>query len=398
VDINGSCTVYVAIYNTTSTTIATFNVTVSGGITPTRTISFSTTGGSQLGSVSNGGTANIMVPSTGRYWIKTSDNEDIAVKVGSGGNWQDNDGPGRYNGEYVDINGSCTVYVAIYNTTSTTIATFNVTVSGPVDTLSISANYSYPVTHTQGQSFVLTGTVSSSVSNISTMTVGVYTTTGAAVSGANKTLTINAKTANINTLFDSYVAFGGLAVGTYDYKVIATNTGAGAVTLVNKRFTVVATSSDTKTQVTVNMGLYLVAARSNNYMDQLCAGFVNECLKAGGFTIPGTNIISPLNNQLRDPRVNAPAQYAYFKNYTTATVIDNPSLAQLRAVKPGDLIFEKTSEGNWCHVVIVSIVNGTNIYVAARNNSHYGKEESRDLYWNNSNATIGNVNAIVKLN
>jgi uncharacterized protein YkwD len=91
-------------------------------------VSFGNVGGSAIGSVAYGGTANISVSSTGTYQLKTSDRKDIIVKVGNG-TWTDRDRPSRYEGEQVSITGNCTVTVAAYGS-STPIAVFNVTVGG----------------------------------------------------------------------------------------------------------------------------------------------------------------------------------------------------------------------------------------------------------------------------
>jgi hypothetical protein len=136
VSITGNCTVTVQLYGS-STIAATFNITV-GGSTPSQPdqpsdptapgVIFANVGGADIGRVAYNGTTNISVPSAGTYQIKTSDNKDIKVRVGTG-SWTDKDKPSRYQGEQVSITGNCTVTVQLYGS-STIAATFNVTVGG----------------------------------------------------------------------------------------------------------------------------------------------------------------------------------------------------------------------------------------------------------------------------
>ncbi|MDD6110574.1 MAG: hypothetical protein PUB72_10200, partial [Ruminococcus sp.] len=79
------------------------------------------------------------------------------------------------------------------------------------------------------------GTVASASSNLKSVTVGVYDSNNKLVTG--KTVTPNAKTYNIRNL-DAYVSFGDLSVGTYSYKVIATNATHTNFAVVNQKFTV----------------------------------------------------------------------------------------------------------------------------------------------------------------
>lgn len=101
------------------------------------------------------------------------------------------------------------------------------------DTITASG-YNYPTSLKKGQAFSIYGTVTSSSSNIKSLTCGVYTTGGSLKTG--KTVSPNAKSYNLKNV-DAYVYFNNLAAGTYDYKVIATNS-AGTTTVINKRFTV----------------------------------------------------------------------------------------------------------------------------------------------------------------
>jgi hypothetical protein len=113
------------------------------------------------------------------------------------------------------------------------------------DTLSI-AEYSYPTTLTEGKTFILKGTVTSAVSNIAFMTVGVYDTPTSEKliegMGMGMMKPINSNKVDIKTKFDDDVKFDKLPVGTYYYRVSATNSSE-TKELVNKKFTVTANYS-----------------------------------------------------------------------------------------------------------------------------------------------------------
>ncbi|MDR0986196.1 MAG: CAP domain-containing protein [Ruminococcus sp.] len=136
VTITGATTVTVQLYGS-SAVVATFNITVSGSSqpdnpdTPTPTVTeiiFANIGGTEIGRVANNGTKNITVSSAGTYQIKTTDNKDIKVRIGSG-SWQDRDKPSRFEGEQVAITGATTVTVQLYGS-SAVVATFNITIGG----------------------------------------------------------------------------------------------------------------------------------------------------------------------------------------------------------------------------------------------------------------------------
>ena len=87
----------------------------------------------------------------------------------------------------------------------------------------------------KGQSVSVKGTVASSSSNITSLTVGVYDQDGQMATG--KTVTPNAKTYNLNKV-DKDILFNKLAEGSYTYKVIASNAANKDYALVNQAFTV----------------------------------------------------------------------------------------------------------------------------------------------------------------
>jgi hypothetical protein len=96
------------------------------------------------------------------------------------------------------------------------------------------SNASKPGTMAAGSSFTVTGTVASTVGKLSSVTVGVYTSSGTQQIG--KTANPNTTTYNLSKV-DNDIVFGKLAAGTYTYKVIA-KTSSTTKTLVTKEFKV----------------------------------------------------------------------------------------------------------------------------------------------------------------
>ena len=92
------------------------------------------------------------------------------------------------------------------------------------DTLTLT-NYNAPSMLALGQSFSIKGTVTSAVSNITSLTVGVYDYNGNFKTG--KTVYPNTTSYNLVNI-DPYVKFGSLAKGTYYYCVYATNKSISA--------------------------------------------------------------------------------------------------------------------------------------------------------------------------
>ena len=118
------------------------------------------------------------------------------------------------------------------------------------DTLSISGGTTIPNIKV-GNVVSIRGTVTSASSNLKSVTVGVYDSNNKLVTG--KTVTPNAKTYNIRNL-DAYVSFGDLSVGTYSYKVIATNATHTNYAVVNQKFTVSDGSTATTDTLSISGG------------------------------------------------------------------------------------------------------------------------------------------------
>lgn len=127
---------------------------------------------------------------------------------------------------YVLTNKSFTV------TDGTTTATPNTT-----DTMSISNGTTLPAAIKKGQCVTVKGIVTSTNSDMTSLTVGVYDKDGKMVTG--ETAAPNAKTYRVANL-DSAITFNKLENGNYTYKVIATNAANKDVVIVSQDFAVTA--------------------------------------------------------------------------------------------------------------------------------------------------------------
>lgn len=126
------------------------------------------------------------------------------------------------------------------------------------DTLTLT-NYNAPSMLALGQSFSIKGTVTSAVSNITSLTVGVYDYDGNFKTG--KTVYPNTTSYNLVNI-DPYVKFGSLAKDGYYYQVIATNS-KGTVTLLKRSFLVgILISSDELTLTNYNKPTALKVGQS----------------------------------------------------------------------------------------------------------------------------------------
>ena len=153
-----------------------------------------------------------------------------------------------------------TYYYRVFATNATTTnfpvveQKFTVSANGSTtasDTLSISGGTSVP-NITEGTSVVVKGTVSSAASNITSVTVGVYSASGNLITG--KTAKPNAKSYDLRKL-DAYVNFNLLTPGSYLYRVTVSN-GTKTQQLVNQAFQVKAKSgsAQSKDKLTLSGG------------------------------------------------------------------------------------------------------------------------------------------------
>ena len=153
-----------------------------------------------------------------------------------------------------------TYYYRVFATNATTTnfpvveQKFTVSANGSTtasDTLSISGGTSVP-NITEGTSVVVKGTVSSASSNITSVTVGVYSASGNLITG--KTAKPNAKSYDLRKL-DAYVNFNLLTPGSYLYRVMVSN-GTKTQQLVNQAFQVKAKSgsAQSKDKLTLSGG------------------------------------------------------------------------------------------------------------------------------------------------
>lgn len=114
------------------------------------------------------------------------------------------------------------------------------------------SGHTLPGTQKAGDFFNIRGTIASS-SKLTSVSVGVYNTSGVMVIG--KTVTPNTTSYNLINV-DSQIKFGTLKPGVYRYKVTATD-NSGSSTLINKIFAVLATGK------TIGNGTYNIVVRDN---------------------------------------------------------------------------------------------------------------------------------------
>ena len=129
----------------------------------------------------------------------------------------------------------------------------NTTPSTPstgTDQIKISGGTTVPATLTQGRTLSVYGTVTSSNTNMTSLTCGVYDSNGKFMTG--KTIAPNAKSYDLKKL-DQYVMFNSLPAGTYTYAVIVSTSTASNVAVVNQKFTVSGSGSTTTTTSNVTI-------------------------------------------------------------------------------------------------------------------------------------------------
>lgn len=164
------------------------------------------------------------------------------------------------------------------------------------DAISIAEGTEVPDKLEKGKSVLVKGTVTSADSNLESLTVGIYDTSGKLVSG--KTAIPNAKTYDVSKL-DSYIEFDKLEDGTYAYMVFASNSVNKNFVMVNKAFTVgegqvasdaIAIASGTTIPSTISKGESVAVkgtvASANSSLKSLTVGVYD----ADGKQVTGTTV------------------------------------------------------------------------------------------------------------
>ena len=195
------------------------------------------------------------------------------------------------------------------HTSSTTSVTSTASNSGSLPTIS---GNNTPSSLTVGQYFTLTGTISSGT-KLTSVTVGVYNTSGSMVTG--KTVKPNTTSYSISNI-DPYVYFNNLSAGTYYYRVSATNS-AGTKQLINSKFTVTAsyaTISGNNAPSSLTAGQYFTLTgtiSSGTKLTSVTVGVYNTSgsMVTGKTVKPNTTSYSISNI---DP-------YVYFNNLSAGT-------------------------------------------------------------------------------
>lgn len=169
----------------------------------------------------------------------------------------------------------------------TTTAENAATVSNSADALTIANATQVPDKLAKGKSVLVKGTVTSASSNIESLTVGIYDTTGKLISG--KTAIPSGKTYDISKL-DNYIEFNKLNDGTYAFMVFATNASNKNYVMVNKAFTVgeggqvasdaIAIANGTTVPSTISVGKGVIVkgtvASANSNITSLTVGVYDQ--------------------------------------------------------------------------------------------------------------------------
>ncbi len=136
----------------------------------------------------------------------------------------------------------------------------DVTAPEPVSDKLSASGCNYPTSLVKGKGFALRGVVSSQTSKITKLSAGVYDEDGKMLTG--RSWNPNAKSVDFRWYVSPYVKFGTLSVGTYTYKITATN-AAGTKTLLSKEFEVkpAAPASDKLSSSGLNAPKLLIKGR-----------------------------------------------------------------------------------------------------------------------------------------
>ena len=119
--------------------------------------------------------------------------------------------------------------------TTKTLVNNKFTIQNPASTLSITSGKYNPGTLKQGSYYSIGGEITSNY-NLTSVTVGIYNSNGTATSYV-RTANPGKTSYNISAQ-DYYMMFNKLAVGTYYFKVMATDASGTTKTLVNNKFTI----------------------------------------------------------------------------------------------------------------------------------------------------------------
>ncbi len=205
-------------------------VTVKGTVTSANSKITSLTAGvyDKDGKLVTGKTVN---PNAKTYNVNKLDNDIAFDKLADG----------AYTYKVIATNAANTDYVVTSQEFTVGAATTNADPVQPAqpaatqDAITITNGTEVPDNLKKGRAVLVKGTVTSANSNLTSLTVGIYDTTGKLVTG--KTAIPNAKTYDVSKL-DNYIEFDKLQDGTYAYMVFASNDVNKNYVMVNKAFTV----------------------------------------------------------------------------------------------------------------------------------------------------------------
>ncbi len=234
------------------------------------------------------------------------------------------------------------------------------------DAMAVANGTTVPSTIPVGKGVIVKGTVASANSNITSLTVGVYDQNNKQVTG--RTVQPNAKTYNLGKL-DSFITFDQLKVGSYSYKVIATNAANKDYAIVNQSFNV----SDGKDVMTIANGTVVP--------DTLKKG---SCLSVKGVVTSSSSDMTSVTVGVYDSNK---------KLVTGKTAVPNAKTYDISKLD-SYVEFNKLPEGSYTYMVFANNAANSN-YVVVNKNFTVGNATSSTAS-NNAN-TASNTNKGVTL-
>ena len=236
------------------------------------------------------------------------------------------------------------------------------------DAIAIANGTTVPSTISEGKGVIVKGTVASANSNITSLTVGVYDQNNKQVTG--KTVEPNAKTYNVGKL-DAFITFDKLTVGSYNYKVIATNGANKDYELVNQSFNV----SDGKDVMTIANGTAIP--------DTLKKG---SCLAVKGVVTSASSDMTSVTVGVYDSNK---------KLVTGKTAVPNAKTYDISKLD-NYVEFNKLPEGTYTYMVFANNAANSN-YVVVNKNFTVGNATSSTSS-NTASNTTSNTTKGVTLN
>ena len=215
------------------------------------------------------------------------------------------------------------------------------TVPSETDKLTITGGNDVPSSIKKGDVMTVTGTVTSASSDITSLTCGVYDSTGKFVTGKVIVPGAGTKSYNLSNL-DSYIEFNKLPVGTYIFAVIASNNANKDYALVSKQFTVTDGTSTPQSEDKLSI------SGETKVPANLEAG---KSLNVTGIVTSASSNITALTCGVYDKKNNS--------FVTGKTIVPNAKSYDLKNLD-SYVEFNKLPAGDYIFAVIASNANNSN--------------------------------------